>query len=141
MARTKRKVRSLPTIWEVSDNLWAIIQGILNEYDAPASTGRPRVDQRAALNGIIFQMRSGCQWNHLPEKFGDDASVHRTLQRWVSKGIFEHIWAALVAHCDEWGGVDWEWQSADGALGKARFGGTMLAPIPRIAAKRARSAA
>ncbi len=141
MARTKRKVRSLPTIWEVSDNLWAIIQGILIEYDAPASTGRPRVDQRAALNGIIFQMRSGCQWNQLPEKFGDDASVHRTLQRWVSKGVFERIWAALVAHCDELGGVDWEWQSADGAMGKARFGGMMLAPIPRIAAKTARNAA
>jgi len=59
MARKKRQARPLPTIWEVSDELWDIIQSILNELDAPAKPGRPRTGQRAALNGIIYQKRSG----------------------------------------------------------------------------------
>ena len=80
MARQKRKVKPLATIWEVSDDLWKIIQPILTELDPPSWTGRDRTDQRAALNGIIYQMRSGCQWNHLPKQFGDDSSVHRTLK-------------------------------------------------------------
>jgi putative transposase len=69
-------------------------------------------------------MRSGCQWNQLPKEFPDDSSVHRTFQRWQQRGMFDHIWAQLVTACDELGGVNWEWQAADGMLGKARMGGT-----------------
>jgi putative transposase len=140
MARQKRKVEPLPTIWEVSDELWEIIRRILNDLDPPSWTGRRRVDQRAVLNGIIYQMRSGCQWNHLPKEFGDDSSLHRTFQRWVRKGVLERIWANLVENCEELGGVDWQWQSADGAMAKARFGGTLSARIPRIGRKTARNA-
>jgi putative transposase len=140
MARQKRKVKPLPTIWEVSDDLWKIIQPILIKWDPPSRTGRTRIDQRAALNGIIYQMRSGCQWNRLPRPFGDDASVHRTFQRWVNKGVLQRIWATLVEDCQELGGVNWRWQSADGAMGKARFGGTKSVPTPRIAGKKAPNA-
>ena len=91
MARQKRKVKPLPTIWEVSDELWKVIQSILDERDSPSWTGRDRIDQRAALNGILYQRRSGGQWNHLPPSFGDDSSVHRTFQRWVQKGVLKRI--------------------------------------------------
>jgi putative transposase len=141
MARRKKSYAPLPTIWEVNDELWGIIQCILQELDPAAATGRPRTGEREALNGIIYQMRSGVQWNQLPKQFGDDSSVHRALQRWIGKGVFERIWAVLVENCAELGGVNWEWQSADGAMGKARFGGIMSARIPRIAGKTARNAA
>jgi len=141
MARQKRKVEPLPTIWEVNDELWNIIQTILDQLDPPAATGRPRIGQRESLNGIIHQMRSGGQWNRLPQQFGDDSSVHRTMQRWIAKGIFERIWAVLIENCAELEGVDWEWQSADAAQAKARFGGTWSAQTPRIAGKTARNAA
>jgi putative transposase len=141
MARQKKQVKPLPTIWEVSDELWKIICTILDELDPPAATGRPRTGQREALNGIIYRMRSGVQWNQLPQRFGDDSSVHRTMQRWIAKGVFERLWAVLIENCEELGAVDWQWQSADGAMGKARFGGIKLARTPRIAANRARNAA
>jgi putative transposase len=141
MARRKREVKPLPTIWEVNDELWSIIRPILLELDPPAKTGRPRTGERPALNGIIYQMRSGVQWNQLPGQFGDDSSVHRTMQRWIKKGVFHRIWGLLVENCEDLGGVNWEWQSADGAMGKARFGGMMWARTPRIAANPARNAA
>jgi hypothetical protein len=60
------------------------------------------------------------------EEFPDDSSVHRAFQRWVELGVLDRIWAALlVEECEELGGVNWEWQAADGAMGKARFGGTL----------------
>jgi len=135
MGRKRREVKPLPTIWRVPDGLWEMIQPILAERDPPASTGRKRIDQRMALDGIIYEMRTGCQWNVLPKEFGDDSSVHRTFQRWIRKGVLDRIWAVLVEQCDELGGVNWEWQSADGAMGKARFGGLLLEKTPRIAAK------
>jgi len=125
MPRRKRETRSppLPTIWRVTDDLWAKIEPILAEYDPPKRVGRKRIDQRRALDAIIYRLRSGVQWNQLPKEFGDDSSVHRTLQRWVELGVFERIWAALVEECEELGGVNWEWQAADTAMGKARLGG------------------
>jgi len=126
MPRRKRETNPppLPPIWRVSDELWAKIEPILAEYDPPKRVGRKRIDQRRALDGIIYRMRSGVQWNQLPKEFGDDSSVHRTFQRWVELDAFERIWAALVDECEELGGVNWEWQAADTAMGKARLGGT-----------------
>jgi hypothetical protein len=46
------------------------------------------------------------------------------------------IWAVLVQTCDELGGVDWQWQAADTAMGKDRMGAIWWAAIPQTAAKR-----
>lgn len=135
MARRKRIPKPLPTIWHVSDELWEVIQPILDELDPPAKTGRKRIAPRAALDGIIYQMRTGCQWNVLPAKFGDDSSVHRTFQRWITLGLFDRVWALLIQQCEELGGVDWQWQAADAVMGKARLGGTKSGRTPLIARK------
>ena len=131
-------VRRLETIWEVPDGLWERIEPILLKHYPPAATGRPRVDLRRVLNGVIFRMRSGCQWNRLPERFGDDATVHRWFQRFVGDGVLEELWALLLSECEELGAVDWRWQAADGCMGKARFGGEKRAPIPLTERNRAR---
>src|SRR4051794_14117013 len=129
MTKTKRKGRRKPkskplgTIWEIPDVLWEKILPILLEFWPKKPTGRKTANWRAALNGIIFRMRTGCQWEQLPRKFGPKSTVHDWFQRWCEGGVMERIWAALVANCDELGGVDWQWQSADAWLGKARFGG------------------
>lgn len=129
--------KPLPTIWRVPDELWEKIEPILQEHDPPKKTGRPRVDQRAALDAIVFRLRTGCQWNSLPSEFPDDSSVHRAFQRWVRLGVLDRVWAALVEECEELGGVDWEWQAADGAMGKARFGGISSVPTPPTGPRRA----
>src|SRR5436305_15115205 len=123
MARKKKAVAPLPTIWRVDDALWAEVEKALAELDPPARFGPDRIDQRQALNGVIYRMRSGVQWNQLPREFGDDASVHRTFQRWVQRGAIGRLWALLLEGCEELAGVDWKWQSFDCAMGKARHGG------------------
>jgi putative transposase len=127
--------KPLPTIWRVPDDLWEKIEPILAEHDPSKGTGRPRVDRRAVLDAIIFRLRTGCQWNRLPKEFPDDSTVHRAFQRWVELGVLDRVWAALLEECEELGGVDWEWQAADGAMGKARFGGTSSARTPPTEAK------
>ncbi len=132
--KARRNWDELATIWSVPDELWAVIGPIVAELDPPKATGRPRIDARATLDAIIFRLRSGCQWNQLPERFPDDSSVHRTFQRWVSVGLFERVWAVLIERCEELGGVDWQWQSADGMMGKARLGGISSGRTPPTAA-------
>jgi transposase len=103
---------------------------ILKEFWPRKATGRKVANWRKMLNGIISRLRSGCQWEKLPERYGPKSTVHDWFQRWVQGGIFEKIWAVLVAECDELGGVDWQWQSADAMLGKARFGGKKTGKNP-----------
>lgn len=112
--------KPLPTIWNVPDPLWELIEKVLAVYDPPKKTGRKRADPRKALDGIIYRMRTGCQWNHLPEEFGDDSSVYRAFARWEKAAIFDILWAILLTKCEDLQGVDWQWQAADGCLGKAR---------------------
>lgn len=138
MAKRKRR---LPTLWAVPDELWERIEPLLLKEHPPQGTGRKRVDQRRVLDGIIFRLRTGCQWNHIPRVYGSDRTIHRYFQHWCQTGLFERIWALLVAECDELGGVRWKWQAADAALGKARFGGALSAPTPLTAGKTARNAA
>ena len=118
------KHQDLDTIWEVPEDLWKEIEAIILEVDPAKSRGRKRADPRQMLNGIIHRMRSGCQWNQLPKELGDDSTIHRTFQRWEACGLFPRSWAVIQTRCEELGGVDWEWQSADTAMGKARLGGT-----------------
>jgi transposase len=110
----------LGTIWRVSDALWERMSKVLAVYDPPAKVGRPRINQRMAMNAMIYRMRTGCQWNYLPAEFGWGMNIHRTMRRWEHKGIFDILWALLLIECEELGDVDWQWQSADGCLGKAR---------------------
>jgi putative transposase len=136
----KRK-RRLPTLWQVPDGLWERIEPLLHEADPPKPRGRHRVDRRRVLDGIIFRLRTSCQWNHIPRVYGDDRTIHRYFQHWCRSGLFEKIWALLVEECDELQGVQWEWQAADAAMRKARFGGARLVRIPRIGQKTARNIA
>jgi len=127
--------RPLPTIWEVPDELWERIEPLLARRYPRAATGRPRADLRRVFDGIIFRMRSGCQWNRLPERFGPASTVHGWFQRFVRDGVLEQIWAELVRECEALGAVEWEWQAADGVMGKSRFAGDKRGPNPTDRAK------
>lgn len=139
--KRKRKPKPLGVIWEIPDELWERVEPILMEFWPRKKTGRPPAKWRKMLNGIIFRMRSGCQWDQLPKKYGPKSTVHDWFQRWNKNGIMAKLMAVLMEECDEAGGVGWEWQSADGAMAKARFGGIKSAQIPPIGRKTVPNAA
>ena len=103
--------------------MWLRIEPNLFAFRPKKLTGRKLANRRKTLNAIIFRMRSGCQCDQLPGRCGPKSTVHDWFQRWAKAGIVERIWAIQAAVCDELGGVQWEWQSADPMLGKARFAG------------------
>ena len=127
--------KALATIWRTPDELWEQIEPVIIATDPPKRKGRKRVAARLVLDTLIHRLRSGGQWNQLPGELADDSSAHRTLQRWNELGVFDAIWALLVESCAELGGVNWEWQAADGALGKSRFGGIKSGRIQPTEAK------
>jgi transposase len=123
--------KALPTIWQVPCALWSVTSDILLQaYPRGKKGGRPRSCFHKIFGGIIYRMRTGAQWNRLPNEFGDDSTVHRWLQRWCKDGIMTKVWSVPVTDCNELADVFWEWQAADTRMRKARFGGDKIGKNP-----------
>ncbi len=133
--QAQEQPKPLPTLWRIPDPLWDVAQAIIVEFDPPKRRGRKPVDPRLILDTLIFRLRSGCQWNHLPSELADDSTAHRRFQKWQALGLFDRLWATLVEHCDALNEVQWEWQAADAVMGKARMGGDQIGPNPTDRAK------
>ncbi len=111
-----------PTIWRVDDALWARLAPLLRSTKPRKRPGRPRREDRALLDGIIWLLRTGAQWSALPREFGPKSTCHDRLQEWVASGAFAHAWALLLTAYDDLVGLDLTWQVADGCLTKAPLG-------------------
>ena len=74
---------------DTTDAEWAIIGPLL---PPPRALGRPRkADLRAVLNGILFVLRSGCQWRMLPKDCPPRSTVQRYFYQWRDAGVWPRI--------------------------------------------------
>jgi len=74
---------------------------------------------RQIFAAIVYVLRTGCQWKALPREFGSGSAVHENFARWRRAGFFLALWKAGLAEYDDLEGIAWNWQSVDGAQGKA----------------------
>lgn len=111
--------------WRIPDALWVQIEPLLPPPEPhPLGCHNPAVDARKAMDAIFFVLRTGCQWGALSQtNLCSKSSAHRWFQRWVEAGVFELIWALGLEEYDDLKGLDWRWQSMDGAMSKAPLGG------------------
>jgi len=112
--------------YRISDELWQKIEPLLPKHPNTHrfGGGRPRVADRKAMNGIFFVLRTGCQWNALSETgICSSSTAHSRFQEWAEAGVFQKLWAMALQDYDELKGIDWSWQSMDGAMNKAPLGG------------------
>jgi transposase len=111
--------------WRMPDERWACIEPLLPQAKShPLGCHNPRVDNRRAMDAIVFVLRTGCQWNALNATgLCSNSSAHRRFQEWTAAGVFGQLWARGPAVYDELAGLDWEWLAMDGALTTAPLGG------------------
>lgn len=134
---TKRRLR---TIWRIPDYLWSRIQPLLPPEKPPGTNGRPVVPFRTVMDGILYVLRTGCQWKALPKEFGSGSTCHRRFQQWVQAGVFQRLWVQVLREYHRRHGIGWRWQALDSVLIKAPLGGRKPAPIQRIVASSAPNA-
>ncbi len=63
----------------------------------PKSHGKPRVDDRRVLSGIIFINRNGLRWRDAPKEYGPHKTLYNRWKRWSDKGIFSRMMVGLAA--------------------------------------------
>ena len=109
--------------WRIPDELWERMVPLLPRYRRNKRGGRPRVPARRVMDGIYYVLRTGCQWKAAPPEFGSGSSLHRYFQVWQKRGVFRKLWRTALLEYDQSQGLDWTWQSMDGAMTKAPLGG------------------
>lgn len=125
----------------VSDDLWAAIEPLLPSEPLKPRGGRPRCDDRAALAGIIFVLRSGIPWEMLPRGLGcSGMTCWRRLRDWHEAGVWAGLHRVLLERLSDAGHLDWSRASLDSAAVAAERGAPRPARTRWIAANRARSA-
>jgi transposase len=125
----------------VTDELWAAIEPLLPPELPKPKGGRPRCDDRVALAGIIFVLRSGIPWEMLPRELGcSGMTCWRRLRDWQEVGIWASLHRVLLERLADAGHLDWSRASLDSASVAAKRGVPRPARTRRIAANRARSA-
>ncbi len=108
---------------QIPDALWERIEPVLPSYKVSCKGGRPRLAMRPVVAGILYVLRTGCQWKAMPREFGSGSAIHAYFQEWVRRGVFRRLWRLALEEYDDLVGIDWEWQSLDGAMTKAPLGG------------------
>ena len=68
----------------------------------PKSHGKPRVDDRRVLSGIIFINRTGLRWCDAPKEYGPAKTLYNRWKRWSDNGVFARIMVGLAAQSAEY---------------------------------------
>jgi transposase len=108
---------------QVPDALWERIEPLLPKYPVSAEGGRPRLSLRKVVTGILYVLHTGCQWKAMPREFGSGSAIHSYFQEWTAGGVFAKLWRVALEEYDDLVGIDWQWQSLDGAMTKSPLGG------------------
>ena len=111
--------------WIVADGLWERVEPLLPQgrrrFRYP---GRKRLDDRAALQGILFVLHTGIAWRHLPLElgFGSGSTCYRRMVEWQAAGVWERLHALLLAELRAAGELEWSRAVADSSHVQAKKG-------------------
>jgi len=143
MARNTKSRRPLPRRpgWrDVPDEFWAKVQPLLPNHVRSPKGGRPPTPHRTIFNGILYVLRTGCQWKMLPREYGSSSAAHKHFQEWTRAGIFAKLWSHCLREYDDLKGIVWKWQVIDsvtvpspvkGGIKQARIRPTGASLAPR----------
>jgi transposase len=120
----------------VPEDLWLRVEPLLPARAPRRSRypGRLPVDDRRALAGIVFVLKTGISWRELPrETFGcSGVTCWRRLRDWTEAGMFDAVHKLLLDHLRALDQLDLNVAVVDGSHVRALKGGKRRAPRPSI---------
>ncbi|MBD2464743.1 transposase [Oscillatoria sp. FACHB-1407] len=96
------------------DEVWEHLKNAIPPEPLKPKGGRPRMDDRKALNAIFYVLRTSCQWKALPRSLGASSTVHDRFQLWMKQGVFERMWELGLEQYAQEVGIEWEWMGNSG---------------------------
>lgn len=82
----------------VTDELWERVEPLLPEHPPRPKGGRPPVDDRVCLTGILFVLKTGIQWEDFPQEMGCcGMTLWNRLRDWQAAGVWHELHVLLLA--------------------------------------------
>ncbi len=92
---------------DMTEEQWKILSALIPKRGVREDgKGRPRVESREVLNGILWVLRTGAAWQDLPDRYPSPATCHRRFQEWRREGVLEKILQTLARDLKERGELD-----------------------------------
>jgi len=107
---------------QLTDEQWSLISNLFPAPNPAPHSGRPRIDARQCLEGILWILRSGARWKDLPRSFPSYVTCWRRFAEWSLSGVWDQAWQRLVSQLDEQGQINWNEGFADGTFAAAKKG-------------------
>ena len=107
---------------ELTEEQWSLIAPLLPKIGRIDGRGRPRVGDRAVLDGIFWILRTGAPWADLPGRFPSYQTCHRRFQEWVNSGTLKSVLEALAEDLRSRGKLDLSECFIDGTFVVAKKG-------------------
>jgi transposase len=117
----------------VNDELWTRIKPLIPKHTSPTEKGgRPPIDDRAALTGILFVLKTGIPWEDLPCEMGCGCGMTcwRRLRDWQAAGVWDRLHEVLLAELNEADKIDWSRAIVDSSSVRAVGAGEETGPNP-----------
>ena len=116
----------------VSDELWEVIEPLLPKYVPSPWGGRPPLEDRKVLAGIIFVLKTGIPWEDLPQEMGCGSGMTcwRRLQEWQARGIWKQLQQILLDRLRGAEKLDFRRVAADSGSIRAVGAGEKTGPNP-----------
>lgn len=125
----------------LTDEMWEVVELVLPPPKPRRQRypGRKPLDNRKALTGILFVLKTGIGWEDLPQELGCGCGMTcwRRLRDWHAAGVWTQLHQLLLSLLQDEHKIDWSRALVDSSSVRAVFGGRKRAPIRRIAPKRA----
>ena len=82
----------------VSDELWEVVAPLLPREPPKPKGGRPRIDDRKALTGVLFVLKTGIPWEDLPQEIGCGSGMTCwcRLRDWQQAGVWDRLHQQLL---------------------------------------------
>ena len=109
----------------VSDELWQMIAPLLPPEPPKPKGGRPRIDDRKALTGVLFVLKTGIPWEDLPQEMGCGSGMTcwRRLRDWQQAGVWDKLHHKLLEKLHRADRIDWSRAVVDSASVRSVLGG------------------
>jgi transposase len=106
----------------LSDAMWEEMEQLLPKWKPGRKGGRPRVESRRVLEGILWILWTGAPWSALPGEYPSASTCWRRLKQWEEDGTWLRIWRAFMAELDEQGQLAWSESFMDATFVPAKKG-------------------
>lgn len=107
---------------DITDAQWEVVRPRLPIPVRKDARGRPRMEDRKLLNGMLWILRTGAPWKDLPPRYGRPSTCFDRFQQWTSLGVFQSVLTALAKDMEERGKLNISECFIDGTFASAKKG-------------------